>query len=57
MWLYDKKKQHGIKENKEKEGSGISGSPLYRSQKTTLQKPILNLKKNKQKQQQKKNFF
>lgn len=35
IWLDDKKKQNGIKENREEEGSGVIG-PLFGSQESTL---------------------
>lgn len=56
MWhrLYDKKKQHGIKENKEKEGRGISGfPPLQEPTDYTTETKIKPLKKKREK----KNFF
>lgn len=56
MWhrLYDKKKQHGIKENKEKEGRGISGfPPLQEPTDYTTETKIKPLKK----RERKKTFF
>lgn len=45
--LYDKKKQHGIKENKEKEGLGISGFPPLQKPKDYKIKPLKKKKRKK----------
>lgn len=53
MWhrLYDKKKQHGIKENKEKEGRGISGFPPLQEQTDyTTETKIKPLKKKRERE-------
>lgn len=46
IWLDYKKKQNGIKENMEEEGSGVIGSPLYSSQKVHYKTKIEPLVKN-----------